>query len=257
MLEHRWKTPHTVTEANEVVWGSPQPKNAMSSWWWRLHPGGVDPSKVQIESLKRSLQLMKSYWLSIPHHFTLQFGRFAPHLSPRGMVVECWERYTGETWGVNTTILAERVFLFSSCSSSSSSCLSCCCSTGDGGGGAGGSGGSGGDVVKQFAESSGVPVGKVVNFLTNSHFKKNQTKRHQPKKRPFLPIPPFCATAIYISHHHHCGWDWIIVTSTLQKSLNFSETPTHAMLRNVGVAVLSHAPAGFGGRCVKSKSMEG
>lgn len=27
---------------------------------------------------------MKSYWLSIPHHFTLQFGGFAPHQKTHG-----------------------------------------------------------------------------------------------------------------------------------------------------------------------------
>ena len=56
-------------------------------------------------------------------------------------------------------------------------------------------------LVLQFAESSGVPVGKVVNFLTNSHFKKKSNKQSDiNKKRPFLPMPSFFATAIYISH---------------------------------------------------------
>ena len=73
-----------------------------------------------------------------------------------------------------------------SCSSSCSFSLSfpSCCSAGGGGGG--GASGSGGDVVKQFAESSGVPVGKVVNFLTNGHFKKKQKQSDINKKTAFF-----------------------------------------------------------------------
>lgn len=81
------------------------------------------------------------------------------------------------------------------CSSSCSLSVPSCCSAGGGGGGASG---SGGDVVKQFAESSGVPVGKVVNFLTNSHFTKKNQRDINKKTTFFTHALFFCNCNLHI-----------------------------------------------------------